>query len=210
MNFLIFEDHSLTALGIEVMISQVLPDAKTQSVSSFSEGLSKLTAEHFDYIILDIDIPEGEGIRMISKIKEIQNHVKILIHSGYDEKIYALSYISAGADGFISKQTSREEFKSAIATLHADKKYMSPDIQQVMLNSMINNAPLDSDSLFLNLSQREMEVMKLVGEGKFTNEIADIMNLKASTISTYKNRLYAKLNVTNEIELSKKIALFKY
>jgi len=210
MNFLIFEDHSLTALGIEVMIKQVFSNAKVKSAGSFSEGLEHLANEYFDYIILDIDLPEGEGIRMVSQIKIIQNQVKILINSGYDEKIYALSYISAGADGFISKQASRDEFKLSILTLHSEKKYLSPAIQQVMLNNMINNAPANTESSFLNLSPREMQVMQLIGEGKFTNEIADIMKLKASTVSTYKNRLYVKLNVANEIELSKKIALFKY
>lgn len=210
MNFLIFEDHALTALGMEVMVSQVLPDATIHLVESFQQGLAQLTVQRYDYVILDIDIPQGEGIRMIDKIKETQKHIKILIHSGYDEKIYALSYIKAGADGFLSKQASREEFKVAVATLHTDKKYLSASLQQVMLGNMIKKAPSDVESAFLNLSARELEVMRLIGEGRFTNEIADLMNIKASTVSTYKNRLYAKLKVTNEIELAKKIALFRY
>lgn len=210
MKFLIIEDHPLIRVGMTMMIFDFNSRASVKEASTFPEGLALLDTQIFDYVILDIDVPGSEGTRMIKQITDKQERISVLIHSGYDEHVYALSYLSAGASGFISKQSSKEDFKAALRALVTKKKYISAHVQQSLLNNMINNNPQTNDHPFVKLSNRELEVMRLINEGKWTKEIASILDIKVSTVSTYRARIYDKLDVKNEIELSRKISLFNY
>jgi two-component system invasion response regulator UvrY len=203
MNILIIEDHPLIVLGVKMIISDFDPQAKIDHLNSFPESLTYLATKATDLIILDIDIPGSENLKMMGMIRELQPNIIILIHSGYDEHHYALPYIQAGADGFLSKQASPDEFTTALKTVLKRNKYVSYNVQQ----SLLNNSGTDSHNL--NLSPGEMRVMQLIIEGKWTKEIASIMNLKQNTVSTYKRRIYDKLGVSDAIELSKKVALLK-
>jgi DNA-binding NarL/FixJ family response regulator len=147
---------------------------------------------------------------MIKLMREKQPGIPILIHSTYDEKVYALPYLQAGADGFISKQASQEEFLTAVQAILDHGRYVSYDVQQIFLSSFTDmSGRTTGGNPIVTLSPRERRVMQLMTEGKWTKEIAAIMNLKENTISTYKRRIFDKMEVKDPIELSKKIALFR-
>jgi len=210
MNVLIIEDHPLIRMGLKMLISDCDPKAILHQAESFPLGMSILEKETIDIVILDIDVPGGENIKMIDRIREKQKEVAILIHSGYDEHVYALPYIRAGADGFLSKQASPDEFKAAWSALVGKRRYVSYRVQQLLLTNIAENDSQKASNPILTLSPRELLVMQLMSEGKWTKEIAAIMDLKENTISTYKRRIYDKLDVKDPIELSKKVSLLKY
>lgn len=210
MKVIIIEDHFLIRMGLEMIISECDASAVVSQAETFPEGLSMIAEEEFDIIILGIDIPGGEGVKMLDQIRTKQKDVFILIHSGYDENVYALPYIKAGADGFLSKQADKTEIKLAWKTLISKRKYISESVQQLLLNH-ISETPVNVFTTENKaLSKNELEVMRLMNEGKWNKEIALIMNLKENTISTYKRRIYDKLHVSGPIELSKKISMLKY
>ncbi|WP_159467255.1 response regulator transcription factor [Dyadobacter sp. 3J3] len=209
MNILIIEDHPLIRMGLGHLISETDPKANVTQSDSFPVGLTLLDKEKFDLLILDIDIPGGENIRMMEMVRERQPDIVILIHSGYDEQVYALPYMQAGADGFLSKQASQDEFQAAYKALMNKGKYVSYRIQQTLLNNLGDSNSKKLKNPIMTLSPREMLVMQLLTEGKWTKEIASILKVKENTISTYKRRIFDKLEVSDEIELSKKVSLLK-
>ena len=207
MNILIVEDHPLIRVGLKVLISELDPDATVVQCDNFPEGLNLLENEIFELIILDIDIPGGENIKMMEIIRMRQPDIIILVHSGYNENVYALPYIKAGADGFLSKRAAPEEFKNAMQSILKKGKYLSEPVQQILLNNMKDNSVSKAMNPINSLSPNEMRVMQLLTEGKWTKEIAAIMNVKENTISTYKRRIFDKMEVMDSIELSKKVSL---
>ncbi|GLU53998.1 response regulator transcription factor [Dyadobacter frigoris] len=209
MKFLIIEDHPVILLGIKKLIDESYPAATSSNSCNFPDGLNLLKNQAFDLLILDLNIPGGKDMEMISVIRQIQKDILILIYSGFDEKIYALPYIKAGADGYLSKKTTSEEFHEALMTLMKHEKYVSQDIKNEMLNNIGNQDFAKLKGAFNALSPREMTVMQLMSEGKWTKEIAIMLNVKENTISTFKRKIFDKLEVSNPIELSKKVSLLK-
>ena len=203
LNFLVVDDHPLIVMATKLTIHELIPDASIESAFKFGESLSILRKQTVDVVILDIDIPEGENIKMIARIREIQPRIKIIIHSGYDEELYAIPYIQAGANAYISKRSSPDELKVALETVLSNKKYVSYRVQESLLHKT------KELTLTENLSPAELQVMQMLIEGKWTKEIAYTLNLKQNTISTYKRRIFDKLGVRDSIELAKKVALLK-
>ena len=206
MNVLIIEDHPMIRSGIQQLLFQADCQSAVQFAGTFPEGLTLLAKEDFDLLILDIDIPGGQNIRMIEMIRERQPEIKILVHSSYDENVYAIPYLQAGADGFLSKSSPAEDFSLAYRALMNKGKYISSRVQQTILTNIGTHGQKQKNPLG-TLSKKEMVVMHLLIEGKWTKEIAAIMEVKENTVSTYKRRIFDKLEVSDEIQLARKAAL---
>lgn len=210
MKFICIEDHPLILLGLKMVFAELYPHASVTSAETFQGALVVLEQERFDLAVLDMDIPGGENVRMIKLLREKQAGLPILIYSTFDEKVYALPYLQAGADGFISKQAPQDEFKTAVQAILDHGRYVSYDVQQIFLSSFTDvSGRTTGSNPIISLSPRERRVMELMTQGKWTKEIAAILNLKENTISTYKRRIYDKMEVRDPVELSKKIALFR-
>lgn len=209
MNICVIEDHPILQLALKVLIRSAAPEADVVFSNNFSDGLKKFDIKKFDLLILDIDIPEGENIRMMQRVKEKQPDVIILIHSAFDEEIYALPYITAGADGYLSKNAHPDEFQQAFKTVMNKQKYISKAIQYTLLNNLDGGNLKKAQNPLQTLSQKEIIVMQYIIEGKWTKEIALMMNIKENTVSTYKRRIFDKLEVSDELELVKKVSLLK-
>jgi two-component system invasion response regulator UvrY len=204
---LIVEDHAIVRMGIDILITDLFQSVDVHQAGNFIAALNLIQVHVFDLIVLDINIPGGENSRMIAKIKLFQPSARILIFSGLEEEIYALHYIHYGANGFLSKGASEEEHKAAILTVLNNGKYIGNKVQQKMKNILDDKCA--SSNPLEGLSRRELEVMHMLTEGKWTKEIATALNLKETTISTYKARIFEKLEVGNIIEMFKKLEMYK-
>lgn len=205
---LIVEDHSIVRLATLVIIRDLIGPITALEASNFPDALAAIASNPVELVLLDIGIPGGEGFSMIERIRRIRPGVRILMFSAVDEGLYAIHYLKAGANGFISKNAPLEEIKKAIASVLETGRYVSKRVQEQLLlgnydrDTKFNN-PLDS------LSQRELEVMDMILDGKWTKEIATRLNITGSSVSTYKSRIFEKIGVSTVIELYQRIEVLK-
>ncbi|MCE6987539.1 response regulator transcription factor [Dyadobacter sp. CY323] len=205
---LLVEDHAIVRMGVKLLIEDFLPPVNVIEAGSFTETLRHLQSRFFDLVILDIKIPGGEGFNMITKIKAIQSKVKILIFSSQDEELYALHYYKAGASGYLPKESSNEVLEKAISSVLNGGTYISNVVQSQLVSTTMLERESKESPLEI-LSNRELEIMDMLLIGKWTKDIAADLNIKESTVSTYKARIFEKLNVTNILELFKKVEIYK-
>lgn len=196
--FLIADDHSIVRQGVSLLIKELFFNAKIHQAGTFKETLKVLRENKTDLLILDINFPDGNSLNIIADIKTIQPDVKILVFSAYDEDIYALRYLNAGASGYLNKGSSEEEMKQALKSMMVSGKYITQNIKDRILDSYISKKPINPLEL---LSNREVEVARLLIKGYGNMEIAEHLNVKKSTVSTFKNRVFEKLEIDNLADL---------
>lgn len=203
LQFLIAEDHSIVRMGVRLLIKESYPGATIIECATFTSALQHLSAHPFDLLLLDINIPGGGSTTMIDAIRLRQPGQAILIFSSYEEQLHALRYLKAGANGYLHKESSPETIKLAIQKVLKNECYASDTVKEMLLEKIIE--PSKTARLLSDLSNRELEVMQLLVKGYSSSQIKQTLHLQLSTISTYKARIFEKLNVSNVIELAEKI-----
>lgn len=196
--FLIADDHSIVRQGISLVIKELFFKATIFQAGTFKETLKILKETKVDLLVLDINFPDGNSLSIISEIKVLQPDLKILIFSAYDENLYALRYLNAGASGYLSKGSNEEEMKQAFQSMMVSGKYITQNIKDQILDSYISKKPLNP---LEQLSDREIEVARLLIKGFGNMEIAEMLHIKKSTVSTFKNRIFEKLAIDNLADL---------
>lgn len=196
--FLIADDHSIVRQGITLVIKELFFNATIFHAGSFKETLKILRENKMDLLILDINFPDGNSLNILSEIKTLQPDLKILIFSAYDEDIYALRYLNAGASGYLNKGCNEVEMKQALQSMMVSGKYITQNIKDRILDSYISKKPINP---LEQLSNREVEVARLLIKGYGNMEIAELLNVKKSTVSTFKNRIFEKLEIDNLADL---------
>jgi len=207
-HILLVENHSIVRLATLFIIRDILPAVTSWETDNFPDALHIVSTRKLDLILLDINIPGGEGFQMIGKIRRLQPDVAILVFSAIDEEIYAMHYLKAGANGFLSKNSSTQEIRTAIVAILVNGRYMSEVVQQGLLRGQAAPEARETNPL-ATLSQRELEVMDLLLQGKWTKEIATFLNITGSSVSTYKARIFEKLGVNTVIELYQRVAALR-
>jgi DNA-binding NarL/FixJ family response regulator len=205
-NILVVDDQEVVRYGTTLILQKSIDNAQISEAGSFEDTLKMLSTKKFDLIILDIDMPGGNNHQMLDVIRLRHPDIKILIFSSYDEQIFGWRYLEAGADGFLSKKTGIEEIKNAVKTLLRNEKYLSPALKQTLLNNFTNKKAAVNP--IQRLSSRENNIMQLLIKGASVAEIAEKLSLQVSTVSTYKKRIFEKLQVSNVIEMIEKVQLY--
>lgn len=205
-HFLIAEDHSVVRMGVIMLIREMYPTADIEEADTFDEVVKMLSRQRYDVLLLDIHMPGGDNIQMIDAARLRQPDIAILVFSSYDELLYAPGYLKAGADGYLSKKSQPEEMRTAIRKMLNREKYISTPVQDMLLNDLRRPGRGNGRRAAV-LSDRETEVMNLLIKGATAKEIKLALNIQHSTVSTYKNRIFEKLKVSNVIELAHKIRL---
>ncbi|MBK9224541.1 MAG: response regulator transcription factor [Flavobacterium sp.] len=196
--FLIADDHSIVRQGISLLIKELFFNAKIYQSGTFKETLKVLKDTKIDLLVLDINFPDGNSLNILSETKTLQPGLKILIFSAYEEDLYALRYLNAGASGYLNKGSNEDEIKQALQSMMVSGKYITQNIKDRILESYISKKPLNP---LEQLSNREVEVARLLIKGFGNMEIAELLQIKKSTVSTFKNRIFEKLEIVNLAEL---------
>lgn len=200
---LLADDHSVVRQGISMILKESYKDLTILHAADFDVALEQLKSNSVDLLVLDISIPEGKGVQMVEIVKTIHPEIKILIFSGYDEDLYAMRYLKAGAEGYLNKLSSETEFKLAFKAMIEDGAYISDAIKQKIISTSLKK---ESDNPLDVLSNREIEIARLLVKGEGNLEIANRLSLQNSTVSTYKNRIFEKLSISNTVAL---VSLFQ-
>ena len=201
-SFITADDHSVVTQSLSFILKDLYKDPIVFQIENISDIIKVLNDNTVHLLLLDVAFPDGNSLGIIPTLKKMQPELKILIFSGYDEEIYAIRYINAGANGFLSKISSEEEIKNAITAVMNSGKYLSKNIQEKIMDSYILKKPTNP---LEQLSNRELEVAKLMVDGYGNAEICQALNIQKTTVSTYKTRIFEKTGVNN---LSYLIQLF--
>lgn len=202
---LLVDDHAIVQYGIIQLILKEFPGTHVSTAENMDQMIIQLRQESFDLLILDINIPGGNNLQMIDIVKLRQPDIRILIFSGYDEQVYALRYLQSGVQGYLNKNNSEKELPVAIKMILSGERYISAIIKEYLLNKI--NGAKDIDNPMKKLSNRELEVMQSLMNGMTLGEIGSSLNLGISTVSTYKQRIFEKLEINNMLELVEKVKL---
>lgn len=196
-NILIADDHYVVRQGVELMLTDILDTINIFHASTLNEVKQSLKKFDFFLIVLDAVFPDGHTINEVTAIRNEYPDTKILIYSGLEEHIFGLKFIELGVDGFLSKLATETEISTAFQTLLKNKIYLSEKLktQKVRYENNISQNP------FSKLSEREFQIMVNLIQGKGNLEICNIFDLKPTTVTTYKNRIFDKLSIQNLSEL---------
>lgn len=197
-SILIADDHSIVRQGVSIVVKELFFNPKLFLAGTFKETLKVVRENTLDLLILDINFPDGNSLKILDEIKSLQPELKIMIFTAYDEDIYALRYLNAGATGYLNKGCAEDEMKNALNSMMLNGKYITPNIKDKILDSYISKKPINPLD---TLSVREIEVARLFIKGFGNMEIAEFLNIKKSTVSTFKNRIFEKLEINNIAEL---------
>ena len=197
-NIIVADNHPIVRLGMDIVFNNT-EEFHLQELAPTTEALFKAIENKVpDIIILELDIPEINGIATIRRIKRNYPTVKILIFSAQSENVYALNCVKAGAYGYLPKTAKVSQILAALTQIKQGKIYLSANIAAKIKN---NHSEDEDKILFKKLSSREIEVLKLLSSGKKNKEVAEGLEINEKTVSTYKARLMKKLNVTNIVDL---------
>lgn len=202
------DDHVFVRDGIKSLLEN---EANIEVVGEATDGLEALKiveTEQPDLLILDIRMPNLTGIEVVEKLRSQNNFVKIVMLSMHESEEYVLKSIKAGADGYLLKGSSKEEFLKAVHTVANGGKYFSGDISSILIGQLSNpvassdaKQSLDDDMM---ITKREKEILKLLLSGKGNKEIAEALDISKRTAEVHRFNLMKKLKVKNLMELSNK------
>lgn len=195
---LVVDSHPIVRTGLELFFRGHNEIDVIGSVGSGVEIFEFVRRHQVDVIVSEIDLPELNGITALRAIKKEHNNINIIMFSYHPEEIYAISTIKAGASGYVSKNESTEIIEKAIMLASRGEIYLS---EKMSKHLKYNETKKSKSRIYKRLSTREVEVLKLLSSGKKNKEIALELGINEKTVSTYKARLFKKLNVTNLIDL---------
>ncbi len=195
---LVVDNHPIIRTGLKLFFDSVEDIDVVGSVGSGIDIFEFVRRNKVDVIISEIDLPELNGITALRAIKKEHRDIRVVMFSNQPEEIYAISVLKAGASAYVSKTVDTDIIIEAVRKVHSGNIYLS---EKMSKNLTFNDTKMTRSKLFKRLSTREVEVLKLLSSGKKNKEIAIELSINEKTVSTYKARLYKKLNVTNLVDL---------
>ena len=202
------DDHVFVRDGIKSLLEN---EANIEVVGEATDGLEALKIVESckpDLLILDIRMPNMTGIEVVEKLRSQNNLVKIVMLSMHESEEYVLKSIKAGADGYLLKGSSKEEFLKALLTIANGGKYFSGDISSILIGQLTNSTlaqePKQMSDEEQLITKREREILKLLLSGKGNKEIAEALDISKRTAEVHRFNLMKKLKVKNLMELSNK------
>jgi len=198
---LIVDDHPLVREGLAMRIS-LQPDLEVcGQAATEDEALALVEETEPDLVLVDVRLEKGDGIALVKQVKSRHPRIKMLVLSGFRESLYAERALRAGALGYLNKEESNEKLLDAIRTVLAGERYVSPRIAQRLLGQAVGGSR-EAKTPIERLSDRELEVFRMIGEGLTGKAIADRLYLSPHTIDTHRENIKRKLGLADGAELT--------
>jgi DNA-binding NarL/FixJ family response regulator len=201
---LIVDDHPAVREALAIRLAGE-PDLEVcGEAADAPEALRLAEAVKPDVAIVDIALKSGNGIDLIRRFKSRNDHLKAIIWSMYGEELYAERALRAGAMGYINKEQATSKIVEAIRQVLSGRVYLSPAMTERLLKRAVGQSPSEADESPTDaLSDRELEVLRLIGNGVRTAEVARRLHLSVKTIETYRDRIRQKLDLSDGAELAR-------
>jgi len=197
----IVDDHPVVRLGLKQALSSYSDFEVCGEAEGAPEALSVIDDVCPDVVIVDVSLKNGSGLNLVKQLTTKDSSIKALVSSMHDETLYAERALRAGAKGYINKDKGLEKMVEALRKIHSGAIYLSQAMTDRILQSIASGDLDDGKAPLEQLSDRELEVFELIGQGHTTRSTADHLGLSVKTVETYRENIKTKLNLENNNEL---------
>ena len=198
---LIVDDHPIVRQGLSQLINAEDDLEVSGNAATVEEALQSLGESDPDVVIVDLSLAHSDGLELIKEIRKETRHLPVLVLSMHDENMYAERLLSAGANGYIMKQAAADQLLIALRRVLAGGGYVSEHLGASMIERIAGNDPKQTSNPIERLSNRELQVLNLVGRGKTTREVAENLTLSVKTVESHRQRIKKKLNLQTSAQL---------
>lgn len=195
---LIADDHAILRRGLKEILARELKQVVCGEAEDTQQALDLVRKQEWDLVILDVSMPGRSGLDVIRELRPLRPKLPILVLSMHPEDQYGKRVLKAGASGYMNKESAPEELIKAIRKVLAGGRYVSPALAEVLALDLGREA---DQPLHERLSDRELEVLRLIGSGKAISQIAEMLHLSVTTVSTYRARILEKMSMATTAEL---------
>jgi DNA-binding NarL/FixJ family response regulator len=199
IKILIADDHAVVRRGLRQILAETDDLHVAAEAGTPAEVVAAVQRERFDVVVLDIAFPGGSGIDLIADIKRLRPETRVLILTMFSEEQYAVRAIRAGAAGFLTKETAPEKLVDAVRRIAGGGRFISAELAETLASVVAGDAKSQPHEL---LSNREFEILKLIGSGRTVSQIADELGLSVKTVSTHRTRILQKMEMKTNAELT--------
>jgi DNA-binding NarL/FixJ family response regulator len=199
IRILIADDHAVVRQGLIQIVSDTSDIVVSDEASNGREVLTKTSKNKYDVVVLDIAMPDINGLDILNEIKKQNPELPVLMLSIYPEEQYALRALKAGASGYLTKKVAPKELIGAIRKVYSGGKYITSTLAERLAFYLAEGEKPPHESL----SDREFQVMFMIAEGKRIKDIATALFISHKTVSSYKSRIFEKMGITSNAELTR-------
>lgn len=199
IRILIADDHAIVRAGLKQFVADQADMTVVGEAATGAETVSLVRSEPYDVVLLDISMPDRNGVDTLKQLKQIRPEMPVLMLSAHAEEQYAVNLLRAGAAGYVSKETASTQLVQAIRTVTRGRKYVSTDLAQVLADGVTGqgDAPLHA-----SLSQREFQIFCKLAGGMPVSKIAQELFMSVKTVSTYRSRVLEKMAMKTNADLT--------
>lgn len=200
IRILIADDHAIVRRGLKQIVEGQPDMAVLGEAATAAEAMRLIRHQDWDVVVLDINMPGQSGLEVLAQIRQRKLRLPVLVLSGHPEDQYAVRVLKSGAAGYLTKETAPDELVKAVRKVHAGGKYVSPSLAERLASDL---APEAAQRPHERLTDREYQIMCLIGSGKTVGQIADILCRSVKTISTHRTRILEKMGMQTNAELTR-------
>jgi DNA-binding NarL/FixJ family response regulator len=198
LRVLIADDHPVVRQGVKQILAEELELEQFGEARNAKEVLDNVSRKKWDILILDINLPDMNGLEILRQLKKVHPDLPVLVLTVFDEDQIAIRVLKAGASGFVTKETMPNELIAAVKKIHSGGRYVSPSLAEKLV---FNIYAEDEKPVHHRLSNREYQVICLIAAGKSVKQIAEELYLSIQTIRTYRTRILEKMEMSTDAEL---------
>lgn len=199
INVFLVDDHELVRTGIRRILEDVRGIKIVGEADSGEAAVRWCRANDTDIVLMDMNMPGIGGLEATRRILRYKPDIKVIVISIHSEEPYPTKVMHAGAAGYLTKASAPSEVINAIRQVKSGQRYLSPEIAQQMA---LNPFKSPDENPFHCLSERELQIMMMITQGQKVNEISEQLNLTSKTVNSYRYRLFAKLHIGGDVELT--------
>lgn len=198
MRILCVDDHAIFRQGVKQILLQHDRQMKIGEAATAEAAMQLAREAHWDVVILDLSLPDRSGFQLLSELKHEQPALPVIVLSMHGEDEYAIRALRNGAAGYVTKESAPEELIAAIQRVTRGGRYMTPALAEKIAFAM---ASPSTQAPHHALSERELEVLQLIGAGKSLKEIAAMLSLSVKSVGTYRARVLEKMSMGTNADL---------
>jgi len=196
---LLVDDHAIVRNGVRLMLGEADDISVEGEAESAQRALQLIRTQEFDVALLDIAMPDKNGLDLLKQLRSEQPKLSVLILSTYSEEIYAMRAFKLGAAGYLTKDSPTSALINAVRKAAAGGKHVSPAMMEKLVSAIGGGAVGSHEAL----SNRELEVLKLIASGESLVKIAEALHLSPHTVTTYRARILEKMGLSSNAELTR-------